>query len=64
MAKKVGRKRAETIVERVDKHIKLSKEISERLDRYIDKEFGHHKPFSAIVEKAIVEYLNKEDNKQ
>ena len=63
MTKKVGRKKAETTIERVDKHIKLSKEIAGRLDRYIDREFGYHRPVSAIIEKAIVEYLNKEDNK-
>ena len=64
MIKKAGRKKAETYIERVDKHIKLSKEIAERLDRHIEKVFGYHKPMSAIVEKAIVEYLNKEDSKQ
>ena len=52
-------------VERVDKHIKLSQDTSWRLNRYIEKMFGkYHKPVSAIVEKAIVEYLDREDSKQ
>ena len=63
MTKKVGRKKAETHIERVDKHIKMSKEIASRLDVYIDKEFGYHRPVSAIIEKAIVEYLDREEGK-
>lgn len=52
-------------VERVDKHIKLSKDTAWRLNRYIEKMFGkYHHPMSAIVEKAIVEYLDKEESKQ
>jgi len=51
------------LIKRVDKHIKLSKETALRLDMYLAKVFGYHRPVSAIVEKAIVEYLNKEESK-
>ena len=51
-------------IKRVDKHIKLSQNTAWRLNRYIERVFGYHKPMSAIIEKAIVEFLDKEDSKQ
>lgn len=44
----------------IDKHIKLSIETARRVDIYLERMYGtYHKPFSAIVEKAITEFLDR-----
>ena len=41
-------------------HIYLTKETSEQLTDYLKKEWGGHYNQSAVVQKAIKEFLDKE----
>jgi len=47
----------------IDKHINLSIETARRLEFYLERTYGsYHKPFSAVVEKAITEFLDRAEN--
>jgi len=49
----------------IDKHINLSLETARRLEFYLERTYGsYHKPFSAVVEKAITEFLDRAENGQ
>jgi len=49
----------------IDKHINLSIETARRLEFYLERTYGsYHKPFSAVVEKAITEFLDRAENGQ
>ena len=44
-------------------NIYLSAEIQERLAEYREREWGGHHSLSAIVQKAIKEFLDREEKK-
>jgi len=44
--------------------IYLSDEIQKRLADYREKEWGSHHSLSAIAQKAIKEFLDKEDKRK
>jgi len=44
-------------------NIYLSTEIQKRLAEYREREWGGHHSLSAIVQKAIREFLDKEDKR-
>ena len=44
-------------------NIYLSAEIKERLAEYLEREWGGHHSLSAIVQKAIKEFLDREEEK-
>ena len=45
-------------------NIYLSDEIKERLAEYREREWGIHHSLSAIIEKAIKEFLDREEEKE
>ena len=48
---------------RQDRHIHLTEKTIERLERYLKRNFGGHRALSMICEKAIIEYLDRAENK-
>lgn len=45
-------------------NIYLSAEIKERLAEYREREWGGHHSLSAIVQKAIKEFLDREEKRE
>ena len=46
---------------RHDRHIHLTEKTIERLERYLKRNFGGHRALSMICEKAIIEYLDRQE---
>lgn len=43
------------------RHIYFTRETLDRLEAYLNKNFGRHRALSMIVQKAVEEYLEKQN---